>query len=150
MDEQLNSNTQEQYIRSVKKITDNVGVQEGSSLSINFDPTYQTLIIHDISVYRQDKTIDKLRIDDFQLIRKESKAENYIYDGSLDAIVNLSDIRRDDIIDISYTIKGFNPIHNGHFSGGILLNSFEPVGKVHAQIVSKTKLNYKTVTNRGF
>jgi hypothetical protein len=142
-DEQVHIPKQERYVRSVRKITDNVGIQDGSSISINYDPTYQELIIHEISVIRKGKTINKLNINDFQTIRQESNAESYIYDGSLNAIVNLADIRNADILDFSYTIKGFNPIHGKHFSAGTSLNDFQPVGKIHYYLISSNKLDYK-------
>jgi hypothetical protein len=45
-DEQIHIPKKERYIRFVRKITDNVGVQDGSSISINYDPTYQQLFLH--------------------------------------------------------------------------------------------------------
>jgi transglutaminase-like putative cysteine protease len=146
-DEQVHAPRQEQYIRFVRKITDNVGIQEGSSISINYDPTYQSLSIHSIKVVREGKSINKLNINDFQTIRQESNAESYIYDGSLNAIANLSDVRKDDIIDISYTIKGFNPIHKGHIATSSLLNNYEPVGKINFTIISDKQLYYKILNS---
>ncbi|MFP4846733.1 DUF3857 domain-containing transglutaminase family protein [Winogradskyella sp. PE311] len=144
-DEQIHVPKKERYIRLVKKITDNVGVQDGSAISINYDPTYQQLILHNISVYRNGKTINKLKVNDFQTIRQESNAESYIYDGSLNAVNNLADIRNGDILDISYTIKGFNPIHKDGFSGGTSLNDFQPIGKINYYIIAKKVLKHKTV-----
>ncbi len=146
-DEQVHVPREEKYARLVRKISDNVGIQEASSVSINYDPTYQKLIIHDIKVIRQGKSVNKLNINNFQTIRQESNAESYIYDGSLNAIANLSDIRKGDIIDMSYTIKGFNPIHNGHFATSSSLNDYEPVGKINFNIISDTKLFYKILNS---
>ncbi len=144
-DEQIHIPKKERYTRIVRKITDNVGVQEGSSISINYDPTYQQLLLHDITVFRNGKTINKLNINDFQSIRQESNAESYIYDGSLNAIANLADIRTGDILDYSYTIRGFNPIHRNHFSSGTSLNDFQPIGKINYTLISNKKLFYKTL-----
>ncbi|WP_299274478.1 DUF3857 domain-containing transglutaminase family protein [uncultured Psychroserpens sp.] len=144
-DEQIHIPKKERYIRIVRKITDYVGVQDGSSISINYDPTYQQLFLHSITVLRNGKTINKLNVDDFQSIRQESNAESYIYDGSLNAIANLADIRNGDILDLSYTIKGFNPIHGNHFSGGTTLNDFQPVGKINYYLIANKTLYYKTL-----
>ena len=144
-DEQIHIPKQERYIRIVRKITDNVGVQDGSSISINYDPSYQQLFLHHISVLRNGKTINKLNVNDFQTIRQESNAESYIYDGSLNAIANLADIRNGDILDFSYSVKGFNPIHGNHFSGGTTLDDFQPVGKINYYLVSSKPLYYKTL-----
>ena len=142
-DEQIHISKKERYIRFVRKITDNVGVQDGSTISINYDPTYQQLLLHNITVIRQGKTINKLNLNDFQTIRQESNAESYIYDGSLNAVANLSDIRDGDILDVSYTVKGFNPIHGNKFSHGTTLDDYQPVGKINFYLISKNKLQYK-------
>lgn len=142
-DEQIHIPKKERYIRFARKITDNVGIQDGSSISINYDPTYQQLTLHSIVVYRNGKRINKLNVNDFQVIRKESNSESYIYDGSLNAVANLADIRNGDILDVAYSIKGFNPIHGDHFSGATALNDFQPVGKINYYLISKRKLNYK-------
>ncbi|MBC2845112.1 DUF3857 domain-containing transglutaminase family protein [Winogradskyella flava] len=148
-DEQVHVPKQERYIRFARKITDNVGVQDGSSISINFDPTYQQLVLHNITVFRNGTTIDKLNVNDFQTIRQESNAESYIYDGSLNAIANLADIRNGDILDVSYSIKGFNPIHGNHFSGATALNDFQPVGKINYYIISNKTLKFKTLNSNA-
>lgn len=146
-DEQIHIPKKERYVRYVQKITDNVGVQDGSSISINYDPTYQQLFLHDITVIRQGQSINKLNVNDFQTIRQESNAESYIYDGSLNAIANLADIRNGDILDVSYTIKGFNPIHGDQFSHSTTLNDFQPVGKINFYLISQRQLQYKTLNS---
>ena len=146
-DEQIHIPKKERFIRVVRKITDNVGVQDGSTISINYDPTYQQLFLHSITVIRNGKNIDKLNVDNFQTIRQESNSESYIYDGSLNAVNNLADIRNGDILDISYTIKGFNPIHGNHFSGATTLNNFEPVGKINYYVISNKTLQYKMLNS---
>ena len=69
-DAQTHIPRQQNYRRIVQKITDNVGIQEASLISINFDPAYQKLILHKVEIIRNDKTINKLNVSDFQLIRK--------------------------------------------------------------------------------
>lgn len=146
-DEQIHIPKKERYIRIVRKITDNVGVQDGSSISINYDPSYQELRLHSITLIRDNHTINKLNINDFQTIRQESNSESYIYDGSLNAIANLSDVRTGDILDVSYTIKGFNPIHGSRFSGATTMNDYQPVGKINYYLISNKKLRYKLLNS---
>ena len=150
-DNQVNRSTQEIYYRKVSKIEENVGLQSASTISVEYDPTYQTLTFHTIDVIRDGKTISKLNSEDFQLIRREKDAESYIYDGTLSATNNLSDIRRGDIIDFSYTITGMNPIHGNRFSTVAMLNDFVPYGKVNVTMLSKTPLKIQLKnTSRKF
>lgn len=144
-DEQINVTKQHRYVRKVTKITDNVGVQDGSNISINYDPSYQSLYIHKITVTRKGEKLNKLNLNDFQTIRQEANSENYIYDGSLNAIANLSDIRNGDIIDLSYSIVGFNPINGTHFSDITWLNDYQPVGKINYIVQSQKPLKYNLV-----
>ncbi len=142
-DYQTNVHEQEVYYRLVTKITDNVGVQNASNINAVYDPLYQKLTFHAINIIRDGKEINKLNPNDFQVIRRELNAENYLYDGTLSAMLNLSDVRNGDIIDLSYTIKGFNPIHKGKFSDSFVLNDYVPVGKINVSINTKSTLNYK-------
>jgi hypothetical protein len=147
-DQQINETKKEVFYRYATKITENVGVQAGSTINISFDPSYQKLEIHEIKIKRNGKIIDKLKIADFQLIRREMNAENYIYDGSLSAILNLSDVRINDIIDYSFTIKGFNHVHNNHFSTYLYLNSYEPIGKLNTSIITSKELNFEYLNTK--
>jgi len=143
-DYQVNIPKQENYHRLVTKITDNSGVQSASNLNVMFDPTYQTLIIHRIEVIRNGKAINKLNLEHFQLLRREVNAENFLYDGSYSAMLNLSDIRQGDVIDFSYTIKGFNPIHKGKYTGNFVFSDYSPISKINVCITSKNNLNIKS------
>lgn len=143
-DYQVNVFKQQSYFRFVNKVTDNVGIQSGSSINVVYDPLYQKLSFHSIRIVREGKEINKLIPEHFQIIRRELNAESYLYDGSLSALLNLADVRNGDIIDYSYTIKGFNPIENGKFSNSYILNDYVPIGKINVSINTKHKLHYKT------
>ena len=147
-EKQINDIQQKVFYRNVIKVTENAGVQSGSSINITYDPSYQKLEIHQINVIREGKKIEKLSLSDFQLIRKELNSESYIYDGSLSAICNLSDIRIHDIIEYSYSINGFNPIHKNKFSTNIYLNNTAPIGKIHFSILSKKDLNFNYLNTK--
>lgn len=142
-DYQIHIPKQEYYFRSVTKITNKSGIQEASDINAAFDPLYQKLFFHSIVVYRDGKQINKLKVENFQVLRRELNAENYLYDGALTAVSNLSDIRNGDIVDISYTVKGFNPLHKGKFADTFVLNDYSPIGKINVSITAKNNLNYK-------
>lgn len=140
--EQVNIPEQTYYAKITKKITDNVGISDVSTLNIDYDPTYQQLYIHSITVYRGDKKIDKLDLKNFEVLRRESDAENFIYDGSLSAMLHLSDIRTGDIVEYSYSLQGFNPI-DSKYSGSFYLNDIVPMGISAIHIFTKSPINYK-------
>ena len=144
-DYQVHIPTQQYYYRFTTKITDNVGIQSASNINVSYDPLYQKLIFHKLTITRDNQIINKLNTNDFQVIRRELNAENYLYDGSLSAMINLSDVRTNDIIDCSYSIIGFNPIHNNKYSDIFYLNDNVPIGKIHVALFTKNDINYKTI-----
>ena len=140
--EQVNIPEQTYYAKIATKITENVGIQDASTININYDPSYQQLFINHLIVKRGSEVIDKLNLDDFEVLRRESNSESYIYDGSLSAMVHLSDIRTGDIIEYSYSIKGFNPIDN-KFSSSFVLDNYIPMGLSAIHVFTKNDLNFK-------
>ena len=143
-DSQVNIYKQAFYNRITTKITNNAGVQNASSIKIIYDPTYQSLKLHKIDIIRDGQIIDKLDVSNFQVIRQELNAESFLFDGSLSAILNVSDVRTGDILDYSYTIYGFNPL-NKKFSSSFYLNDINPIGKINVTILSPNVLDYKAI-----
>lgn len=142
-EEQTNIDKEESFVKISTKIVENVGTQSASNIDINFDPTYQKLFFHSINIIRNEKVINKLFPNSFQTLRKELNADSFIYDGSISAMTNLSDVRVGDIIEYSYSLKGFNPIHNKHYSSTFNLKSSNPIGKMHIGLLSKKPLTFK-------
>lgn len=142
-DQQVNTLKKTVYYRLATEIIDNVGIQSASTISTQYDPSYQKLKFHTLNIIREGKIIDKLNPEHFQVIRREMNAESYLYDGSLSAIMNISDVRTGDIIDYSYSIVGFNPIHNNKFSSSFYLNDSDPVGLVNVDILTQEKIQHK-------
>lgn len=144
-DQQINETKEHSFYRFVTKITENVGVQSVSNIDVLYDPSYEHLEFHAINIIRDGNIIEKLTASDFQIVRKEINSESYIYDGSLSALSNLSDIRVGDIIDYSYSIIGFNPIHKGNFSTSFYLNNTQPLGKLNIKLISSKNLNFNYI-----
>jgi len=147
-DNQIHIPKQEAYTRVTTQITDNVGVQNASNITLDYDPTYQSLAVHKVNVIRDGEVLDKLNIEHFQVMRRELNAEIFLYDGSMSAVLNISDVRTGDIIDYSYSVTGFNPIHKNKFSNSFYLNDIAPVGKIHVNIISKNKLQHKSFNTK--
>jgi len=125
------------------------GIQENSDISINYDPTYQSLFIHDIVIWRNGKAINKLNLGEIKTIQRESSSNQFIYDGSLSAVIHLSDVQKQDIIEYSYSIKGFNPINKDYFSADLYHQFYFPVQKFRYRILTSTtsELHFKKIDN---
>jgi transglutaminase-like putative cysteine protease len=104
------------YIRKSIKILSEAGVQNESQISVSFDPSYQQLIFHTVHIIRNGEVINHLQLSKVKTIQQETDLDNFIYNGSLNAVMFLEDVRKGDIIEYSYSLKGFNPIFNGKYS----------------------------------
>jgi transglutaminase-like putative cysteine protease len=107
----------DEYFRDVRKVLTTSGVQNASEISIDFDPSYERLVIHDVVLIRDGKRIDELTREEVRIIEKESESEDRIYDGQLTALLFLKDVRAGDVIDYSWSLEGSNPLLGGRYAG---------------------------------
>lgn len=137
------------YRHYVSEALNSSGVVEISQIEIDFDPSYETLLLHKINVYRGNKVIDKLDHSQLSVLQREKELEYQIYDGSKTLNIFIEDVRAGDRVEYSYTLAGGNPIFNGHFAEQLDLAWGVPVGRIYYRVLwpSKRKLfisNYET------
>ncbi|MGD8908434.1 MAG: DUF3857 domain-containing protein [Chromatiales bacterium] len=136
------------------------GVEEASAISIEFDPLYESLTLHGITIWRDGKAMQRLEHARIDLIQREKELEYQLYSGSKTLNVILEDIRPGDTVEYSYTIEGANPIFAGHFSTRVNLQWSVPVGRVHYRVLwpddqplyvrsDKTAVKPSTLSNDG-
>jgi hypothetical protein len=106
----------DEYFRRVQRVVTSAGVQSASQLSVDFDPSYQRLVLHDVAIVRDGKRIDEMARDEVRIIEKESDSKDSIYDGQLTALLFLKDVRPGDVIDYSWTLEGSNPLLGGRYA----------------------------------
>ena len=145
IDFQDNLASQERYVHYAIKILNADGVQEMSDISVGFDPSFQQLTFHSANIIRDGTVVDKLKNTEIKVFQRETNLERSLYDGSLTAVLNLSDVREGDIIEYAYTIKGFNPINKGHFSTVYYQQYTLPVNRIYNRLVNNgnKKINYE-------
>ncbi len=97
MDEQENVSTQESFIHYAYKILSNEGLQEMSDLNFEFDPAYEQLVFHAVAIHRNGSVVNQLP-KDIRTIQREQSMDRNLYDGSLTAVINLTDVRVGDIV----------------------------------------------------
>ena len=116
IDEQINVSREETFAHFAKIILNETGVQNGTQLKINFDPSYQKLTLHFIRVIRGTNVLDRLEPQKIKVIQQEENLERHIYNGALSILLLLEDVRVGDQIEYAYTIQGANPIFGGRFA----------------------------------
>lgn len=136
------------YCKKTVKILSDAGVQNGSEISVNFDPVYEQLIFHSIHIIRDGHIINKLQLSRFKTIQQEKELERHTYDGSLTALLVLDDVRRNDIIEYSYSIKGFNPVFKGKYADDYDCNYAVPVSNLYYKLIVPANRNIN-IKNRN-
>jgi transglutaminase-like putative cysteine protease len=104
------------YYRRVLRVATSAGVQNASELNIDFDPSYQRLVLHDVFLIRDGKRIEQLNRDEVRIIEKEADADESIYSGDLTALIFLNDVRPGDVLDYSWSLEGSNPLLGGRYA----------------------------------
>lgn len=126
VENQSHAERKEFYHHIAYKITNTSGLESSSEISVNFDPSYQKVSFHSIKVTRNGQTSNRLAINNFKLIQREADMEMHLYDGSLNALLILDDIRIGDQIEYDYTVYGSNPIYEGKFQHWFSLQFTDP------------------------
>ncbi len=88
-------------------------VADASRYEIGFLPDFEKLTIHRVEVLRDGQWSNRLKPETITLARREARFESDMATGEVTALLVLEDIRVGDVIRISYTIDGDNPVLAG-------------------------------------
>ncbi|HHL30947.1 MAG TPA: DUF3857 domain-containing protein, partial [Oceanospirillales bacterium] len=117
------------YTHFANQVITAQGLEEVGKVEISFDPIYQKLHVHEVSILRGNKVINVLNNSKFEIIRKESELDQGIYNGVETAFILIKDLQLNDIVEYSYTIDGQNPIYDNRFFDVFTTQWTIPVGE---------------------
>ena len=135
LDKQVSVGRQSTYCKRAYRIISESGVQNASEVSVSFDPSYSQLIFHSINIIRGGEKINKLQLSKIRTIQQESELNRYLYNGTLSSVLFLEDVRKGDIVEYSYTIKGFNPVFKGRYADMLTTSFGVPMYYLHYRII---------------
>ncbi|HWK07546.1 MAG TPA: DUF3857 domain-containing protein [Puia sp.] len=135
LERQVNIATQTVYHKTVTKIITEAGIQNGSQISVSYDPSYQHMLFHSIQIIRDDSVINKLDLKKIKMVRQETELGRSIYNGTVTALLFLEDVRKGDRIEYSYSVEGFNPVFKGKFSTFVQTQYGAPIGRLLYRLV---------------
>jgi len=136
--------TTSNYYRRVRKIISPTGVQNASEVSFDFDPTYERLILHDITILRDGKRKNVLDPSSVRVIEKEDEQSDHLYDGILSAIAFVNDVRPGDVLDYSWSVEGANPLLGGRFADTFDLAAEVPTKLIRHRLIFARPLHYRS------
>lgn len=148
-EKQVSLATQTSYIRTVLKIITQAGVQNASQISVSFDPSFEKLVFHEIKIIRNGASINKLNLSKLETVRQETELDEFIYNGSLNAILILDDVRQGDIIEYSFSRIGFNPVFQNKYTDEYSLQIDYPVYEYYYKLIVPPgrNINYKILND---
>ncbi|PYS46770.1 MAG: hypothetical protein DMG13_29305 [Acidobacteria bacterium] len=125
----------EHYVRLIRTVASQQDMEGLAQIQIDFEPSYQSLAIHHIRILRDGNVTNALRPADIQLLHREEELDQQIFNGTVQAVAILSDVRVGDVIDYAYTIAGDNPVMSGKYSGIVRLNDVSPVKRLRFRLL---------------
>lgn len=119
-------------------------VQDNSTVEVTFDPSFQSVVLHDITVIRDGKRLNRLDLGAFKLFSVETDEDRLIYNGRLRASLIIPDVRVGDTIDYAYSVSGANPAFGPHFSYYAQVQYGVPVQRMHERILVDNAVSVET------
>ena len=119
------------------RLGDESSLESGSQFSVIYDPSYESLVIHDIRIHRAGVPLDRLDRERIQVLQRETQLEYRILDGRLTVFLPLEDIRKGDVLEYRFTIRGWNPVHEGKFFWFIPAEYEGPCGPTYYRFLTR-------------
>ena len=135
IDRQENLDRNAFYYHEVRKITSENGLQNGASISVSFDPTFETLTVHSIQLIRDGVVFNRLDRSAIRLSAREKDPLRLTYDASLTANMALDDVRAGDLVEYAYTREGVNPLRRGKYGTTYSMQWDVPIARIFLRLI---------------
>jgi hypothetical protein len=135
VDSQWNVATGERYRRVVYTLRTADGVQDWSTITADYDPSFQALVFHHVTITRGATVANRLQRREISLLHREKGMEEATLDGTVTASIVLADVRPGDTVDYAYTTRGSNPALGGKFVGVCPKGYSSAVGRQRLRIL---------------
>ncbi len=100
---------------------------DAGRFEISFNPDYQRLTLNRVELRRDGQWQSRLKPAEITIARRERQFEQDIADGQVGALIVIDDVRPQDVVRISYTVSGSNPILAGQVSEQTALAFGHPI-----------------------
>ena len=123
------------FYRSSYILHSSQAVAEGAEVELSFNPAYQTLTMHSISLRRGRETLEVLQPNMVRLLQQEEDLQNGIYDGRVTAIAIVPNVRVGDQLTFSYTLTGRNPVFGEKIFDSFSMGWSVDVGRTQVRVL---------------
>lgn len=105
----VSGKNKEVYRYNAIKVINQTGIEDVSQILIDYDPAYQTVLLHNIKIHRQNKLMTQLNPEQIKIFNREENLERQVLDGRKTICIILEDIRENDVVEYDYSVNGSNP-----------------------------------------
>jgi len=149
VERQVHAERHEHYHRFVDEFLTTAGLHENGEVSIEYDPAYQSLKLHSVTLHRDGKTIDAFNAASVRLIRPEDELEDDLLSGHVELLLLLPGAQVGDILDYSFTLTGQNSFFADVFVDDIPLQWDTEVGEVRYRLLKSPQRSVKWKNHRS-
>ena len=131
----VTDNDRQQFNRFAIKVVNEKGMEHAASIDIDFDPSFERLQLHTLSVHRNGRVISQLETVPIRTLQREKELEALILDGRLTASLLVQDVRVGDVVEYAYSVRGVHPSIKGGQFGGFDLQWRDPVHALYMRLL---------------
>lgn len=139
----LDGSTRTSYRRMASRALSERGVESIAHIGIDFDPSFQKLTLHALTLHRNGRAQNRLASARIQVLQREAELEYRIYDGTKTVDVVLADVRPGDVVEYAYSVRGSNPVFGGRESGQMDMQWRVPVHRLHRRLRAPAGMELK-------
>lgn len=123
------------YLRYVVQPVSEAGVDAASNWSLTFDPSFQRIVFHELSVERDGVVEDRRDAASFDFARRERNFERRMFDGRVSALIRIDDVRPGDVLRFAYSYVGLNPAFEGQDTRVFTVGHTTPAERAHVRAI---------------
>ena len=123
------------YFHVAVRLFNEEGVKDFAQLNFDFQQAYEKLQFHHLRIIRDGVVQERLSGSEFEIIQREERMDDELYDGERTAHTIIDDVRPGDILSYAYTRIGRNPVLPENQQEFARLEFGSPVGILRRRVL---------------
>ncbi len=140
----------ETVIRRASKVVSEPGLDELGSVDEEWDPETERVTINRVVIIRDGQTINVLKSERFEILRRETNLESAMLNGRLTATLQLKDLRVGDIVDVQTTRRYRDPLGGTRFDSTTTLHSNGKLARARVRVLWPKGAPMRWLATEGF
>lgn len=132
------------FVRRVLDLDSSAGVEDAGTLSVDFDPSYETLELHHINILRNGERIEGIDLSEAMVFRTETDRDQLIFNGTMTFSMPVLGLRVGDRLDYAYTQSGRNPAIGAHFLSRRSFATQNDIARRHTRVLVPSDMDVHT------